>query len=270
MTNQERIYRRLLALYPRPFRSRFEAEMVQLFGDQLRDARVPGERGGSLRLWVRTVLDLLTSALSERIRRDRTVAHSASAAPSVSARALGAIGVIAGVILVAPYLVALDQGWYPARNIAFVGFVMALVIGLYPRLAAASPRLARGASVLALLGYGWYLIWIVLSLGRPYPGAGEFGFIGFLAGMALWLAAAGYGAAALRIGAFSRLGPILLVVGSLLTATGIDRLGLVHGDFGGIFGPLSQVGGVLHGCAWIVLGAELALRRPSGVPTARA
>jgi hypothetical protein len=167
-------------------------------------------------------------------------------------------------------MILLDQAWYPARNIAFLGFVMALVIGLYPRLAAASPRLALGASVLALVGYGWTLIWIVLSLGRPYPGEGEFGFIGFLAGMALWLVAAGYGAAVLRIGSYWRLGPILLVIGSLLTATGIDRLGLVHGDFAAIFGPLSQVGGVLHGCAWIVLGAELALRRPIGAPPARA
>jgi len=258
MSPHERIYRRLLWLYPAAFRARYAEPMAQLFADQLRDARGVGVPAGPLRLWISTVGDLFTSATSEHLRRDRTVAHSAASAPSLSARALGIAGVLAGLILIIPYLVTIDETWFPPRIILFNAFVIAVAVGLYRRQAAASPRLALAATALVILANGWYLGNIMLGVDDINLYGTAVGTVMFLSGVALWAAAAAYGAASLAIGAFSRWGPVLLVIGSLLAVTGIDRLGLVGG--GSIFGPLSQVGGVMHGLGWIVLGAELALR----------
>jgi hypothetical protein len=267
MSTHERVYRGLLRVYPAAFRERYETEMVQLFADRLRDARAAGTTAGSLRLWVGTVPDLITSALSEYLRRNRTVAHSAAAVPSTSARAFGIAGVLAGIVLVVPYVISLEQGWYPPRIILFNAFVIALAVGLHHRQGAASPRLAAAASVLVIIANAWYLAMIALGMADLNPFGTQFGFLMFLAGLLLWGTAAAYGAAALAIGAFSRWGPMLLVIGSLLALTGIDRLGLASGD--SIFGPLSQIGAVLHGFGWILLGAELALRSPTRSAPAR-
>lgn len=269
MSPHERIYRRLLRLYPASFQARYAEPMAQLFADQLRDARRAGAPAGPLRLWLRTAGDLFASATSEHLRKDRTVAHSAATVPSISARALGIAGVLAGVVLIVPYLVTIDETWFPPRIMLFNAFVIALVMGLHRRQAAASPRLALGAAVLVVLADAWYIGMVMLGLGDANPFGAALGLAWFASAVALWGAAAAYGVASLVIGAFSRWGPILLVVGSVLTATGIDRLGLATGD--SIFGPLSQIGGVLHGLGWIWLGAELALglsRR--SVPTASA
>src|SRR5262245_49516921 len=60
----EWIYRRLLRLYPAPFRLRFEAEMVALFL-QGAAAAEPTLRG-RLRFWRAVVIDLARSAFRER------------------------------------------------------------------------------------------------------------------------------------------------------------------------------------------------------------
>lgn len=259
MTGQERFYRRLLALYPAAYRDRFEAEMVQLFGDQLRDARDVGESGGSLRLWVRTISDLFTSALSERRRRNRTVAHSASSMPTTSARALGIAGVLAGLVLVAPFVITFEQAWFAPHIVAFNAFVIALVVGLHRRQAAGSPGLALAAGAAVIVANAWYLAMTVLSMADVNPFGAQFGNVYFVAGIVVWVSAAAYGGASLVIGAFSRWGPIFLAIGSVLAGLGMGRLGLATGD--SILVPLSQIGIAMHGMGWILLGAELALRR---------
>lgn len=269
MSPHERIYRRLLWLYPASFRARYTEPMAQLFADQLRDARGGSAPAGSLRLWVRTVGDLFTSAASEHLWKDRTVAHSATTVPSFSARALGIAGVLAGLVLIVPYLVTIDETWFPPRILVFNAFVIALVVGLHRRQAASSPRLALAAGALVILANAWYIGMVMLGVGDVNPFGGALGLVWLVSGLALWGAAAAYGAASLAIGAFSHWGPILLVIGSALTATGIDRLGLAGSD--SVFGPLSQIGGVMHGLGWIVMGSELALgisRRGEPTPSA--
>ncbi len=264
MSTHERIYRRLLSVYPASFRARYAEPMAQLFADQLRDAH-----GRRLSLWARTVGDLFTSAVSQHLERDRTVAHSAAPMPTFSARALGIAGVLAGIVLIVPYVVTIDETWFPPRIILFNAFVIAVAVGLYRRQAAASPRLAAVATAVVLVANAWYLGMVALGLSDANPFGGALGTVWLISGLFLWGAAAIYGAASLAIGAFSRWGPILLVIGSVLTATGIDRLGLASGD--SIFGVLSQVGGVMHGVGWIVLGVELALgvsRRGAATPSA--
>ncbi len=191
------------------------------------------------------------------------MAHSAATVPSLSARALGIAGVLAGLVLIVPYVVTIEDVWYPPRIMLFNAFVIAVAVGLYRRQAAALPRLAAVASALVILANGWYLGVVMLGVRDLNLFGSQLGMVIFLSGVLLWVAAAAYGAASLAIGAFSRWGPILLVIGSALAVTGIDRFGLAHGDFRAIFDPLSQIGAVLHGVGWIVLGAELALRAPA-------
>lgn len=66
------LYRALLGLYPRRFRSLYGPHMLQVFGDCLRDARTQGP-GGVARLWLATLLDLIRSAIEERTRRGFTM-----------------------------------------------------------------------------------------------------------------------------------------------------------------------------------------------------
>jgi hypothetical protein len=130
-----RIYRRLLVLYPSEFRLRYADEMVQLFGDQLREARLSGKPAGSLRTVVRATADLaLTSAL-EHAGRNRTVAHSVTAAPSVSSRLLGMAGIIGGLVLVAAFLpsLALCPELNTVRLVLFNAGAIAIVIAVHRR-----------------------------------------------------------------------------------------------------------------------------------------
>ena len=62
----ELIYRALLAAYPKEFRDAYGHQMVQTFRDLCRDELLRGGRRGLVRLWVRTGLDLVTTAVAER------------------------------------------------------------------------------------------------------------------------------------------------------------------------------------------------------------
>ncbi|HEY6581455.1 MAG TPA: hypothetical protein VIZ60_10030 [Rubrobacter sp.] len=69
VSGSERIYRALLAAYPKEFRRAYGSEMAQVFRCMCREEVVSGGRGGLARLWVRTLLDLLATALAERTKR---------------------------------------------------------------------------------------------------------------------------------------------------------------------------------------------------------
>jgi len=260
MTGQERIYRRLLALYPAAYRDRFEAEMVQLFGDQLRDARDVGKPGGSLRLWVRIVADLFTSALSERLRRNRTVAHSASVAPSVSARALGAIGVIGGVILIAAFVIGIDPDTNFVRLVLFNLGAIAVGIAVYRLQPARSRRQSLAVVVPMILANAWYAVMVMLPVLGLAPFAGHGHVVAFLAGVAMWLTDAMFGFVVWRTGVVARWVGFALAVGSLLALSGIDRLA-VRGDLAWFFGPAALAGVGVNGLSWILFGIVVATRR---------
>jgi predicted permease len=73
-TLSERVFARLMLLFPRAFRDRFGGDMRDLFRDQVREARARDGISGVARLWVRTIPSLLQSALLERrdARRERS------------------------------------------------------------------------------------------------------------------------------------------------------------------------------------------------------
>lgn len=62
----ERVYRALLLAYPKGFRSKYGAQMAQVFRDMWREELERGGKVGLARLWVRTVVDLAATAFVER------------------------------------------------------------------------------------------------------------------------------------------------------------------------------------------------------------
>lgn len=258
----ERVYRGLLRLYPAEFRARLSDEMVQLFGDQLRDARTGGAPAGAARTWLRTLGDLAVTAASEHTRRNRTVAHSLAASPSTSSRVLGLAGILGGAVLLAAFLVDISPDLNPLRLVLFNAGAMAIVVAVHRRQASAAPKLALLAAVPALLANAWYLAMVVLAIGRPQPvGAGDFGLVWFFAGVAMWLTDAAFGLVTLRLGVVTRWGALALAIGSVLAIIGIDRLGLTSPANPTIFGTLALAGIVLSGIGWILLGIDIATRR---------
>jgi hypothetical protein len=259
----ERVYRGLLRLYPHAFRDRFADELVQLFSDQLRDARDQRGLPGTAMTWLRTLGDVATSAASEHARRDRIVAHSLAVSPSTSTRALGVAGILGGTVLLAAFLVNIAPDVNALRLILFNAGAMALVIAVHRRQASGATALALLGAVPAFLANAWYLVMVVLAIGRPHPFAGDFGLIFFFAGAAMWLGDAWFGLVTLRLGLVARWAALALAIGSLLAFTGMDRLELTSASNPTIFGPLSLGGIALNGIGWILLGIDVATRRRS-------
>jgi hypothetical protein len=254
----ERVYRGLLGLYPAEFRARFSDDMVQLFGDQLRDSHSPV---GAALTWVRALGDVAFTAASEHARRNRTVAHSLSAAPSIASRLLGLVGILGGAALLVAFLpFAIAQDLSALRIVLFNVGAIAIVIAVHRRQASLAPLLALLAAVPALVANAFYAAWLVLA--PP----GEFGLIGFYASLALWLTDAAFGLVTLRLGVVTRWGALALAIGSILAVTGIDRLGLTSADHPTVFGSLSLTGGVLSGLGWILLGLDVVTQRRAPVP----
>ena len=67
----ERVYRALLAAYPRGFRDAYGQQMEQTFRDQGREERRRGGVIGLVRFWARTAVDLGSTAAVERIDERR-------------------------------------------------------------------------------------------------------------------------------------------------------------------------------------------------------
>lgn len=61
------LYRALLLLYPTSFRREYDALMIQLLADQLRDAGRVGRRGAVLRVQLAAARDVAASAWDQRV-----------------------------------------------------------------------------------------------------------------------------------------------------------------------------------------------------------
>jgi len=73
MTRHERLYRRLLRLYPDDFRAHYGAEMTRLFADQLHDAEASREPMAVASLWVRSIVDLVATAPKHHLEKEHHV-----------------------------------------------------------------------------------------------------------------------------------------------------------------------------------------------------
>ena len=110
------VYRRMLLVYPAAFRHAYAEEMVRLFEDLLAEARRPGERPGVLRLWMSSVIDLLTSATHQRME-DAMNNHPALtrlllvAVPTATLTGLFVVGPALGLAASALGIVLLALRW---------------------------------------------------------------------------------------------------------------------------------------------------------------
>jgi hypothetical protein len=178
---------------------------------------------------------------------------------------LGLAGVLGGAVLLAVFVVNIGPELNALRLALFNLGAIAIVIAVHRRQAGAAPRLSLIGALPALIANAWYLALIVLEAVRPPGSAGDLALVGFFAAVAMWLADALFALVTLRIGVLARWGALALAIGSPLALVGIDRLGLVSAQDATIFGPLSQIGIVLSGLGWILLGIDLATRRGSEV-----
>jgi hypothetical protein len=188
------------------------------------------------------------------------VAHSLDTLPSRANRVLGLVGILGGVVLLAAFLVEIAPGLNVVRLVLFNLGAMAIVVAVHRRQASAAPSLALLGAVPAFLANAWCLAMVVLSIGRPHPFAGDFGFVFFVAAVAMWLTDAAFGLVTLRLGVVTRWGALALVIGSVLAVTGIDRLALTSSANPTIFGPLALAGVALNGIGWILLGIDIVTR----------
>jgi len=270
--SHERVYRGLLRLYPAEFRARFGDEMVQLFGDQLRDARTGRASSGPAGTWLRTLGDLAATAASEHTRRDRTVAHSLTAAPSIPTRALGLVGILGGVVLVLGFIPSLPWIWdfNLVRLVLFNLGAMAIGFAALRAGALGSGRVSVVVAASVILANAWYLVMLILSIGRPVYPVPDTAFrpIFFYAGAAMWLTDAVFGFLIWRVGRMARWVGLALAIGSLLAFIGMNR------PVTWFWAPASMAGVAANGLAWIVLGIAVATRRraavtPAGEPAAK-
>jgi hypothetical protein len=266
-----RVYELLLWLYPRQFRTRYGDEMARLFADQLADARA-GRGDGVARAWIRALGDVVASAAGEHLRRDQHVAQSlAMFRPTRFMRLLGLIGIVGALLLLAGFVTfePFERAEVSTLRIAWFGVAGAAIsLGFYPRQALAMSRLAFAATaVVGIIGVTYALLTVQAAI----VGYARFGLVGIDA--ALWVSAALYGAALLRIGAAwigmpnwasaaTRLGAALLL-GSAVAWIGDDHFHLVDDEvYGGLFLTIAVVGVVMNGVGWLVLGTVLLVGGP--------
>lgn len=249
----ERVYRGLLRLYPADYRDGYGHQMVQLFGDQLRET-------GTVWTWLRAAPDLVTSAAFEHLRRNRTLAHSMSLAPTPASRVLGLLGVMGGAFLLVAFVVEMSPDLGNLRLVPFNLGAIAVVLAVHRRQSSVSPRLALAAAIPALISNTVYLLIIVRLVAQPGElGRGDYGpMFAYTAG-AMWLSDLWFGLVAMWLGVVSRPSALALVVGSVFAFLGMGIFGLV--EQGTPFETLVLGGIALHGLAWMLLGAEVALRR---------
>jgi hypothetical protein len=246
--------------------------MVQLFADQLRDARATGGSGAAA-TWFRTVLDLFSSAVGEHFRKDRTMAESLTTfEPTRSMRLLGLLAIVGGTLLIGVFFwVGLFAG--PSNTVRLVLFALtgvAVALAFHPRQAAVSPRLAMVGTVVVVLAGVWYLASNVLALNALRSWIGVGGLLYSLSSLSLWLSAGLYGAISLRTGApwrgmtrwlaaTARMAALVLLVGGPLAALGDDRWGLTDNEtYGAMITQATLAGVFLTGAGWALLGAVLA------------
>lgn len=249
------MYRALLRLYPAPFRARFGDEMAQLFGDQLRNARSRQARFGSAATWARGLGDLMVTATAERLRGEPDIG-SRGEPPSRPIRLLGILGVLGGIGILAAFVV---------QQLIFetLPWLITVRIVLFNLGAIAIATALRGGVIgwAAALANAWYAGMTLLPVVGWAPFAGDHHLVGFLAGLSMWVANGAFGVVVARRGGMLRVAGLTLAVGSVLTLLGMDRLGLVTGDFSVLFVPLALAGQGIGGIAWVLLGIDVATRR---------
>lgn len=237
MSASERLFRRLLGLYPAAFRAEYGEPMAQLFADQRRDALRAG-RGGLAWLWLDTLADLLVTAAREHLERHNTMRRI--------------------ILIAAPLLVGLALGWIDVHNDE-VWAALLLLLSTTFLFGFIEPRTAWRSGLLIGLGIPLvHLVVLPLNIVRPCPPdavCGRPDVLGFLKLLLIVFPAmfgAYCGVAARALSSVER-GDLVWWVGSAL-------IGLVVSFFALRTRPLGNVILVVG-----LLGVMAGFTRPSGV-----
>lgn len=182
--------------------------------------------------------------------------------PPTAARALGAVGIIGGLVLLAAFVVEIPSGWNVPRLVLFNGGAIAVALAVHGRHADVSRRLALAGTIPVVAANTWAIAWTLLAIGRENPFTGDFGLAGFWGSLAMWLSDAWFGLVALRLGVVRRSAALILLAGSLMAITGMDRLELTSQANTTIFAPIALTGVALTGFAWVLMGIDVAMARP--------
>lgn len=169
----ERVYRALLAVYPKQFRDAYGPQMAQVFRDLCREEIGRAGIAGLVVLWARAVLDLLSTAFTER--SNMLVTSRGFVVPLVSSPKMirwgGIAAVVGGVLGSAQellYILTFAQASPPAAGAYgtvynLLGYLAGLLVvvgifGLYAVVAHRSGRMASLGVLLACLS-------LVISVG---------------------------------------------------------------------------------------------------------
>jgi hypothetical protein len=182
--------------------------------------------------------------------------------PPLPSRLLGAAGILGGSALLSAFVVWIPDWSNVGRLVLFNIGAMAVIVAVHRRQASIGSRLGLLVASTAVLANAWYLVMILLSIGRPVPPEPDAAFrlVMFYAGFAMWLADSAFGFVTLRLGVVTRWGALALAIGSLLAILGMSHLELTTPANPTIFGPLSLIGICLNGLGWILLGVDVATR----------
>lgn len=253
----ERIYRALLGLYPSTFRVRFADEMVQLLGDQLRDARGSGRPGSVVVTWFRCLGDLISTSLSERLAPSRGP-HSLGAVPSRLTRALGLAGIAGGAVLIASFApIWPDNDAFNARLIVLNVGSIAIATALARRSTVGGSKLLVATAIAVVIVNVAHLVLIAGVVAQPgQPVDRPFPPLYSPVLRAVWLTGVAFGVVGLLRRVSSRLGSISLVVGSAVSFA--MTLGV---PFNETIKTVALSGVGLAGLGWVLFGIEVATRR---------
>jgi len=261
----ERLYRGLLRLYPADYRAHYSDQMVQLFTDQRREV-------GTTRAWLRAPADVISTALGEHLRRNRTVAHSMTLAPTPAGRLLGLLGILGGGFLLMGYINL--EAWTPElvtlRLVLFNLGAIAIAIGVHLRQADAGRLLSLSGAIPVVLSNVTYVAFLLLMFAEPWQLGGERTHpanLWEMSAVAMWLSNAWFGLVTLRLGVMNGWSAFTLMIGSIAAFAGMGYFGLAANGTLGETVKMTLM--ALHGLAWVLLGLELAFRRRPA-PTASA
>jgi hypothetical protein len=176
----QRVYRSLLRVYPRELRDEYGDEMTRCFRDLCREELTDGGGPGLAALWVRTLRELLATALKER---STLVARDAY-------RAAGGVALVTAIILLLFYVLMqlADEMNWSVFDFAVAG---ALIFGTgltYQLVTRKAGTMAYRFAVGMALAAAFILVWVNLAVGvigsedNPanlmYGGVLAVGFIG--------------------------------------------------------------------------------------------
>ena len=117
LARHQRVYRTLLLAYPRAFRQVYGADMVQVFGDRLRDARAHSGRRANVRVWLFTLLDLFATAPLERM--EKKMSREA---------AFGMVFALLLALAATSYVLGREEHWVPVSFVLLAASAIALGI----------------------------------------------------------------------------------------------------------------------------------------------